>query len=67
MIREFFNPRVALVFFVLWALFAAGLYLWIKSPRTKHRRWLRQSRVPAIAATLAALMCVVVVIVLSFL
>lgn len=67
MIREFFNVRVAVVFFVLWAILYLALWIWIKSPKTKQRRWLRHSRVPFLAAGMAGTACLIVVFILSFL
>jgi hypothetical protein len=67
MIREFFNPRIALVFVVLWCLSAFAMYLWLHMSPAKHRRFLRRSRVPALAAGFSSITCIVVVVLLTLL
>ncbi|HEX4585828.1 MAG TPA: hypothetical protein VH183_13445 [Burkholderiaceae bacterium] len=49
MIREFFAPRLALIFFVLTALIWVGLFAWLKGSKKQHRRWLTHARLPIIA------------------
>jgi len=56
MIREFFAPRLALFFFVFYALLTAGLYLWMQANMKQQRRWLTHARIAFIAGAIALVM-----------
>lgn len=67
MIREFFSPRVTLFFFVLWFACMFANQLWLRMNRKEHRMVFRSARVPIISGIVAAVICVVAVLILDIL
>jgi hypothetical protein len=60
MIREFFAPRVVMVYAIFWLLVMAGMYAWLKTKPEDHKHWITIARIPAIAGGVAVLATVAV-------
>jgi hypothetical protein len=67
MTREFFAPRLALFFFLFFALVWAGLFVWMMASLKQHRRWLTHARIPFIAAAISLVLTVGLAFVIQFL
>lgn len=65
MIREFWSPRVAIVFWVLWVVLTLALMLWSYANKSDRRTILKGVRAPIVSGVLALLLCVVMVIFLE--
>lgn len=58
MIREFFVPRVFIIFIALWAGLATVLMVWSYATKKDQKKFLTLARIPAISGLIALVLTV---------
>jgi hypothetical protein len=66
MIREFFVPRFAVIFFIMFLLLSSMIWIWGTAFPRERRRWLRGIKVPLVAALVSIICTVCLAVVLNY-
>lgn len=62
MIREFFVPRVFIIFLVLWGVLSAALCAWSYATRSKRKRFITAAWIPAISGVVSLVVTIVILV-----
>jgi hypothetical protein len=66
MVREFFAPRVMVLFVVLWAILWGAMLLYIRSTKEKRARVIRHATAPIFSAIATFVVVVVFLAALTY-
>jgi glucan phosphoethanolaminetransferase (alkaline phosphatase superfamily) len=66
MLREFFAPRVVMIFVLYFFLIWGMCVVWLKTNKRTHRKWLTHAKAPFVAAVVSFICTAVMAILLQF-
>jgi hypothetical protein len=66
MIREFWAPRVLIIFFVLWAISWAAMFVYIRANQSDRKRFIRHATAPFISGAATFVSVVVFLAAVTF-
>jgi len=65
-IREFFAPRVFLLFIVLWAILWSATIVYIRATKTDRKRFIRHATAPFVSGATTLVVVILFIAALTF-